>query len=88
MDNLDRLFSVNKRDSEDAKDFPGMIFSEIRQVTDHIAYADMWFQMEDDEDLIEASIYYREFLKSRYRHLMKKAKRENLSLSPFNIMYR
>ena len=40
---------------------------------------DMWFEMEDDEDLIDASIYQRESLNARYRYLLRKAKENHIT---------
>mgnify|MGYP007035337004 CR=1 FL=1 len=48
--------------------------SEINLICDKINKTDMWFESERNEDLIDACIYQREFLNSRYRYLLKKIK--------------
>ena len=42
-------------------------FNELREICAQIKCTDMWFEMEEDEDLIDASIYQRESLNARYR---------------------
>lgn len=56
---------------------------EINSVSSQMACVDTWFQMEEDQDLVEACIYQKESLAARYRYLIKKAKESNISLSPF-----
>ncbi|MDQ5983286.1 MAG: hypothetical protein RUMPE_00287 [Eubacteriales bacterium SKADARSKE-1] len=57
---------------------------EINSVSSQMACVDTWFQMEEDQDLVEACIYQKESLAARYRYLIKKAKESHISLSPFN----
>ena len=45
-------------------------FNELREICAQIKCTDMWFEMEEDEDLIDASIYQRESLNARYRYLL------------------
>lgn len=52
---------------------------ELKEICSQIKCTDMWFEMEDDEDLIDASIYQRESLNARYRYLLKKAKENDIS---------
>ena len=40
-------------------------FNELREICAQIKCTDMWFEMEEDEDLIDASIYQREALNAR-----------------------
>lgn len=54
--------------------------NELREIYCQIKCTDMWFEMEDDEDLIEASIYQREALNARYRYLLRQAKENNISV--------
>ena len=54
--------------------------NEIREICAQIKCTDMWFEMEDDDDLIEASIYQREALNARYRYLLRQAKKNNVSV--------
>ena len=49
-------------------------FNELREICAQIKCTDMWFEMEEDEDLIDASIYQRESLNARYRYLLRQAK--------------
>lgn len=71
--NSDRIHLLN---SEKLKD-------DLKFVSNQIAYNDMWFEMEDDTDLMEACIYQRESLQARYRYLLRKAKESKSYLSPF-----
>ena len=61
------------------------ILSDLREVNRQIACNERWFQMESNEDLIEACIYQRESLQAQYRHLMNRAKRASLYCSPFEL---
>ena len=54
--------------------------NEIREICAQIKCTDMWFEMEDDDDLIEASIYQREALNARYRYLLRQAKKNDISI--------
>ncbi len=54
--------------------------NEIREICAQIKCTDMWFEMEDDDDLIEASIYQREALNARYRYLLRQAKKNDVSI--------
>lgn len=49
-------------------------FQEMNDVCSQIACTEMWFEMEDDPDLIDSIIYKRESLIARYRYLIKLAK--------------
>ena len=55
-------------------------FNELREICAQIKCTDMWFEMEEDEDLIDASIYQRESLNARYRYLLRQAKENNISV--------
>ena len=57
--------------------------NDLKLVSNQIAYNDMWFEMEDDSDLMEACIYQRESLQAQYRYLLRKAKESRSVLSPF-----
>ena len=56
--------------------------NDLKLVSNQMAYNDMWFEMEDDSDLMEACIYQRESLQARYRYLLRKAKESKNFLSP------
>lgn len=55
--------------------------NELRETCAQIKCTDMWFEMEEDEDLIDASIYQREALNARYRYLLRQVKENNISIS-------
>lgn len=59
------------------------LIQEIHDVCDQMSCTNMWFQMEDDQDLIEACIYQMEVLNARYRYLLRKARTNNISVSSF-----
>lgn len=50
------------------------LLEEIKEVCSEMAKTENWFQMESNDDLIEACIYQREFLNSRYKYLINKVK--------------
>ena len=56
--------------------------NDLKLVSNQMAYNDMWFEMEDDSDLMEACIYQRESLQAQYRYLLRKAKESKTFLSP------
>lgn len=59
------------------------IIDAIRDVSRQLAYNDCWFQLESNEDLIDACIYQREELKSRYRYLLNLAKQKGVNCASF-----
>ncbi len=59
------------------------LLEEIKEVGRLIACNDCWFELECDENLIDACIYQREALYSRYRYLLKSAKQQGVSCTPF-----
>ena len=67
------------QENEDRK----RIVDEIREVSRLIACNDCWFELESDENLIEACIYQRGELNSRYRYLLKSARQLGISCTPF-----
>ena len=50
------------------------IEQEIREICLEMEKTNKWFQMESDNDLIDACIHQREVLNARYRYLMNKIK--------------
>lgn len=56
-----------------------LFFQEINDVCSQMACTEMWFEMEEDPDLIDSIIYQRESLIARYRYLLKKAKQYNVT---------
>jgi hypothetical protein len=67
------------QENEDRK----KIVDEIKEVCRLIACNDCWFELECDENLIDACIYQREELNSRYRYLLKSARQQGISCTPF-----
>ena len=59
------------------------LLEELREVARLMAGNDLWFQLECDENLIEACIYQREALQARYRYLLGTARRKGISCEPF-----
>ncbi|QEY34303.1 DUF2508 family protein [Caproiciproducens galactitolivorans] len=55
------------------------IMDEIKEVCRLMACNESWFALESDENLIEACIYQRESLKSRYRYLLKQARLKGIN---------
>ena len=56
------------------------ILEEIKNVCSEMAKTENWFQTECNDDLIEACIYQREFLNSKYKYLINQLRKENKSL--------
>ena len=55
------------------------LLQDIRRVCRMIDDAYARFQMQADDDLVEASIYEIEALKARYRYLLRLAKTQNIT---------
>ena len=84
---LKRRSLMDRGDVETHNDQQSII-EEIREVCRQMACIDTWFQMENDDDLIEACIYEREVLKAKYRYLIKRARVKNISSMPFDDIMR
>lgn len=69
---LDKI-KRNEEVSEDER-----LLEDIRTICKKMEAAYTRFEFEKDEDLVDAAIYEIEALKSRYRHLLKTAKKRNL----------
>lgn len=79
MQSMRSIFSA-REDSNTIENFNrDLFFKEINDVCSQIACTEMWFEMEEDPDLIDSIIYQRESLIARYRYLLKKAKRYNVT---------
>ncbi len=79
MQSMRNIFS-SREDSNSIENFnKDLFFKEINDVCSQIACTEMWFEMEEDPDLIDSIIYQRESLIARYRYLLKKAKRYNVT---------
>lgn len=55
------------------------ILDEIKEISRLIMYNECWFQSESNSDLIDACIYQRAELNSRYRYLINEAKQCGLN---------
>lgn len=79
---MEFLKSTKKNKGEYTEEFNAkLLIREIKSVIADIACADMWFEFEEDSDLLESCIYYRESLEARYRYLLKKAKLNNIVIT-------
>lgn len=74
---VSKIFSKNLNPS---KSVETIYQTELKLISSQIACLDTWFQLEDDNDLVEACIYQRESLNAKYRYLIKKAKEANIIL--------
>lgn len=74
---MGKILGIEFRNSQE------ILLKEIREVSQQMVSTNTWFQMEDDSDLIDACIYQMEVLNAKYRYLIRKARKENISLSPF-----
>lgn len=59
------------------------LLEEMKEVSRLLACNDLWFDLECDENLIDACIYQRIALQSRYRYLLQQAKKQGVTASPF-----
>ena len=83
MDSIRRVFGLSGQKEQKIDVKNQGLTSELREVMDRMSYADIWFQMEEDQDLIEACIYQQGELRARYRYLMRQAKKNQVTISPF-----
>ncbi len=76
MINLLKKLSQRKKNNLKLQDdsINSDVKDEIRQICLEMGKTNRWFQMEVDEDLIEACIHQREVLNARYRYLINKLK--------------
>lgn len=58
------------------------LIEDIKAVLELMDYAERRFNLEQDEDLLEACIYENKALTARYRYLIKMAKRKGISYDP------
>lgn len=58
------------------------ILDELKEVSRQMACNELWFELECDENLIEACIFQRESLKARYRYLLGQAKCNGVTRTP------
>ncbi len=71
-----------KQDSENEEEYVvnrSNLVDEIKEVCRKLDQTETWFQMENDEDLIEACIHQGEVLNARYRYLLNRIKLDKIS---------
>ena len=78
------MIKIFKKTSPEANSDAQKIKDEINKICTELEKTNMWFQMEIENDLIEACILQREVLNARYSHLISKMKLLELSLSKEN----
>lgn len=61
-----------------------LLVEELRDILEQISFNERWFQLECDENLIDACIYEGESLRARYRYLLMKARSMGIQNTPFN----
>lgn len=59
------------------------LLEELREVHRRLACNEAWFQLETDEDLVEACVYERQSLLAQGRSLFERAKKEHVQCAPF-----
>ncbi|NLB36374.1 MAG: DUF2508 family protein [Clostridiales bacterium] len=75
-----KIFSLDRnRKAEGKSDRGNEIIEDIRNICKMLDSAYERFQYEQDEDLVDATIYEMEALKARYRYLIRKAKASNIA---------
>ncbi len=77
MATIAQLIMKKKSANEDDE----QLISEIRRLSDALTLAYERFELQSDNDLVEATIYEIEALKARYRYLLGVAKQRNLKSS-------
>lgn len=55
------------------------LIKEIKIICNELDKTNIWFQMENDSDLIDACIHQREVLNARYRYFINKIKFDKIS---------
>lgn len=74
---------VEKLSSKEEVQKQNGILEEIQDICKRLRCTEKWFEMEDDNDLIEACIFQREELLAKYKYLMRIAKNDKMYSSPF-----
>ncbi len=73
---------INSENNENGFEYSAKnqdLIKEIKIICNELDKTNMWFQMENDSDLIDACIHQREVLNARYRYLMNKIKFDKIS---------
>ena len=63
-----------RRGDESAEKFSRDILEEMKEVLRRKACNERWFQLESDEDLVEACVFESRELEARYRYLLRQAR--------------
>lgn len=67
-----RTFQMNK----------ASLTKEIHKTVSKLAQTDLWFQMEENENLIKSCVYQRNLLINKYQNLLSQAKIYNIKINP------
>lgn len=72
------LLNLGKKNAKEiaAAEERRQIIKEIHEINRKMAHAYMQFNLEQDEDLIEATIFMMQSLNARYRYLLKQVREE------------
>ncbi len=76
---------INKVKENDETD---VVILEICQLKERLENVKSRFNLEEDQDLIEACVYEMEAINARYRYLIRLAKERGISCSPIVNMVR
>lgn len=79
MEKKIRLLSAEKLRTKEIETPEQKLLNEIREVCRKIETAYENFGYEQDDDLVESTIYEIEALKARYRYLLRLAKNQNIT---------
>ena len=63
------------------------LLDEIKEVSRLLACNRQWFELESNQDMIEACIYEDRALQARYRHLLDVAKQQGIAVPPFETYF-
>ncbi len=77
MATITNLIMKKRNTNED----DAQLISEIHSLSESLALAYERFELQSDNDLVEATIYEIEALKARYRYMLALAKQRNLKSS-------
>ena len=63
------------------------LLDEIKEVSRLLACNRQWFELESNQDMIEACIYEDRALQARYRYLLDVAKQQGIAVPPFETYF-
>ncbi len=70
-----KLIKEPKKEEDLKKEF---IIKRLKQISEDIEKINLWFQMENDDNLIDACIYQREVLNAQYNYLINKIRTKKI----------